>query len=82
MVVPSTCKVETGEPEVQGHSWLQSELKVSLGYISMCLKKKKISPSGVLGRIWTQVHAISISTEASLTCTFLTYMSPVVNICH
>lgn len=55
MVVPSTCKVETGEPEVQGHPWLQSELKVSLGYISTCLKMK-ISSSGVLGSIWTQAH--------------------------
>jgi hypothetical protein len=37
----TTWEVESGWSEVQGHLWLRSEFKVSLGYMRPCLKKDK-----------------------------------------
>lgn len=38
---PSTPKVEAEGLEVQGDPWLYQEFKARLGYMRLCLKKKK-----------------------------------------
>jgi hypothetical protein len=33
------------DKEVQGHPWLYTEMKVSLDYMSLCLKKRRKKPT-------------------------------------
>lgn len=38
---PSTWEVDAGGERVQGHPWLQSEFKASLGYVRPCLNSNR-----------------------------------------
>ena len=48
---PSIREVDTGGSEVQGHSQLHSEFKVSLGYMKPCIHSGADSVGCLVGRL-------------------------------